>query len=90
MWRRTRLFSFLAISRMLYNSLNFFVCLFCSNKKQLVTMDRMFVKQQQQDSIQGYRIQEKDKNDIRIYTQLKTLDRKLKLFSNMIEKLVLF
>lgn len=75
---------------MLYNSLNVFVCLFCSNKKQLVTMDRMFVKQQQEDSIQGYRIQEKDKNDIRIYTQLKTLDRKLKLFSNMIEKLVLF
>lgn len=84
------MFSFLAISRMLYNSLNVFVCLFCSNKKQLVTMDRMFVKQQQEDSIQGYRIQEKDKNDIRIYTQLKTLDRKLKLFSNMIEKLVLF
>ena len=53
-------------------------------------MDRMFVKQQQEDSIQGYRIQEKNKNDIRIYTQLKTLDRKLKLFSNMIEKLVLF
>ena len=84
------MFLFLAISRMLYNSLNVFVCLLCSNKKQLVTMDRMFVKQQQEDSIQGYRIQEKDKNDIRIYTQLKTLDRKLKLFSNMIEKLVLF
>ena len=84
------MFLFLDISRMLYNSLNVFVCLLCSNKKQLVTMDRMFVKQQQEDSIQGYRIQEKDKNDIRIYTQLKTLDRKLKLFSNMIEKLVLF